>query len=91
MKYALEIGSGAMIYIARFIKTSSGIHNLIGGNKQTHRQHVGHRRILSFFKNNESRLIKSNAMNGSVSEENTLGRHKHVEGKYKVSYPCNRP
>jgi hypothetical protein len=30
MKYAVEIGSGAMIYIPSFIKTGSGIQNLMG-------------------------------------------------------------
>jgi hypothetical protein len=31
MKYAIEMGSGAMIYIPSFIKTGSGIQKLIGG------------------------------------------------------------
>jgi hypothetical protein len=30
MKYAVEIGSGAMIYIPSFIKSGSGIQKLIG-------------------------------------------------------------
>jgi hypothetical protein len=30
MKYAVEMGSDAMIYISGFIKTGSGIHKLIG-------------------------------------------------------------
>jgi hypothetical protein len=30
MKYAAEMDSGAMIYIASFIKTGSGIQKLIG-------------------------------------------------------------
>jgi hypothetical protein len=34
MKYAVEMGSGGMIYIPSFIKIGSGIQNLIGG---THR------------------------------------------------------
>jgi hypothetical protein len=29
MKYAVEMGSGVMIYIQSFIKTGSGIQNLI--------------------------------------------------------------
>jgi hypothetical protein len=32
MKYAIEMGSGAMIYIPSFIKIGSGIQNLIGEN-----------------------------------------------------------
>jgi hypothetical protein len=31
MKYAVEIGSGAMIYVPIFIKIASGIKKLIGG------------------------------------------------------------
>jgi hypothetical protein len=31
MKYAVEMGSGAMIYIPGFIKPGSGIQKLIGG------------------------------------------------------------
>jgi hypothetical protein len=31
MKYAVEMGSGAMIYIPSFIKTSSAIQKSIGG------------------------------------------------------------
>jgi hypothetical protein len=34
MKYAVEMGSDAMMYISSFIKGGSGIHKLIGG---THR------------------------------------------------------
>jgi hypothetical protein len=40
MKYAVEMGSGAMIYILSFIKIGSGIQKLMGGrDSQTHRQH----------------------------------------------------
>jgi hypothetical protein len=35
MKYAVEMGSGAVIYIPSFIKISSAIQNLIGGNTHT--------------------------------------------------------
>jgi hypothetical protein len=31
MKYAVEVGSGAMIYIPSFIKIGSAIQKLIGG------------------------------------------------------------
>jgi hypothetical protein len=31
MKYAVEMGSSAMIYTPSFIKTGSGIQKLIGG------------------------------------------------------------
>jgi hypothetical protein len=31
MKYAVEMGSGVMIYIPNFIKIGSGIQKLMGG------------------------------------------------------------
>jgi hypothetical protein len=41
MKYAVEMGSGAVIYIQSFIRIGSGIQKLMGrsGYLQTHRQH----------------------------------------------------
>jgi hypothetical protein len=41
MKYAVEMGSGAMIYIPSFIKIGSGIQKFMvgGGYTHTHRQH----------------------------------------------------
>jgi hypothetical protein len=37
MKYAVEMGSGALMYIPSFIKIGSGIQKLIGGiHIQTH-------------------------------------------------------
>jgi hypothetical protein len=35
MKYAVEMGSGAMIHIPSFIKIGSGIQTLIGGYTDT--------------------------------------------------------
>jgi hypothetical protein len=35
MKYAVEMGSGAMIYIPSFIKIGSGIQKLTRGDTQT--------------------------------------------------------
>jgi hypothetical protein len=35
MKYAIEMDSGAVIYIPSFIKTGSGIKKLIRGDIQT--------------------------------------------------------
>jgi hypothetical protein len=35
MQYAVEMGSGVMIYIPSFIKTGSGIQKLIVGVSQT--------------------------------------------------------
>jgi hypothetical protein len=36
MKYAVEMGSGAMMRIPSFIKTGSGIQKLIRRKKNTH-------------------------------------------------------
>jgi hypothetical protein len=39
MKYAIEMGSGAIIYTASFIKTGLAIQKLMKGGTQAHRQH----------------------------------------------------
>jgi hypothetical protein len=49
MKYAVETGSGAMIYIPCFLKIGSGIQKLIVGGLQTLRQHGVGIGLLSFF------------------------------------------
>jgi hypothetical protein len=63
MKYAADMGSGAMVYIPSFLKIGSGIQKLMGGNTQTHRQHGDLLSLLLFFQNKECRLI----MNGLVT------------------------
>jgi hypothetical protein len=41
MKYAVEMGSDAMIYIPNFINIGSGIHKLIGGiHRHTDRMEI---------------------------------------------------
>jgi hypothetical protein len=35
MKYATEVGSGAVIYIPSFIKIGSGIQKLVGRDSET--------------------------------------------------------
>jgi hypothetical protein len=35
MKYAIEMGSGAMIYIPSFIKIGLGVQNLMGIHRDT--------------------------------------------------------
>jgi hypothetical protein len=42
MKYAVEMGSGGMIYIASFIKTGSGIQTLIMGIHRQERHRIGY-------------------------------------------------
>jgi hypothetical protein len=56
MKYAVQMGSGAMIYIPSFMKICSAIQKLLRGNTQTHRQHGARMNLLSFFQNKESSL-----------------------------------
>jgi hypothetical protein len=57
MKYAVEMGSGAMISTSSFIKTGSCIQKLMGrGDTQTHRQHGNLISLPSLFQNKESRL-----------------------------------
>jgi hypothetical protein len=46
MKYAVEMGSGAMIDIPSFIKIGPGIYKLIWEDTQTHRQYGGHISLL---------------------------------------------
>jgi hypothetical protein len=46
MKYAVEMGSGAMIYIPSFIKIGSGIRKLI---VEIHRQNGDRVSLLLFF------------------------------------------
>jgi hypothetical protein len=59
MKYAVEMGTGAMIYIPSFIKIDSAIQKLIGGIHRytdTHRQYGDRLRLFLRFQNKESRL-----------------------------------
>jgi hypothetical protein len=49
MKYAVEMGSGAMIHIPSLIETGSGIQNLYGGmhtHTHTHTGRISHRPTL---------------------------------------------
>jgi hypothetical protein len=48
MKYSVEIGSGAIIYIPSFIKIGSGIQHVRAGG--IYRQHGDGMSLLSFFK-----------------------------------------
>jgi hypothetical protein len=53
MKYAIEMGSGAMVYIPSFINIGSAIQKLTGGIPREHGDRIS---LLSFFQNKESRL-----------------------------------
>jgi hypothetical protein len=50
MKYATEMGSGAMKYVPSFIKTGLGIQKVIGEDSQTHREHGDGISLLSCSK-----------------------------------------
>jgi hypothetical protein len=54
MKYSVEMSSGAMICIPSFIKIVSGIKKFMGET-----QVAIHIRLLSFFQNKESELLKN--------------------------------
>jgi hypothetical protein len=55
MKYAVEMGSGAIIYIPSFIKIGSGIRKLIVV-LQTHKQYGDLISLFLFLQNNGNRL-----------------------------------
>jgi hypothetical protein len=56
MKYAVEMGSGAMIYIPSFIKIGSGFQKLTERDTQTQRQLGDLIGLLFFLQNKESGL-----------------------------------
>jgi hypothetical protein len=56
MKYAVEMCSGAMIYISSFTKIGSGIQKFMGGGIHRHTQHGDRISLLSFSQNKESML-----------------------------------
>jgi hypothetical protein len=49
MKYAVQLGSGAMIHIPSLIRIGSGIHRLIGEGIHRHRQQRDLISLLSLF------------------------------------------
>jgi hypothetical protein len=49
MKYAVDMGSGAMIYIPSFLKIGSGIQKLIGEDTQIHREPGDRIRLLLYL------------------------------------------
>jgi hypothetical protein len=69
MKYAVEMGSGAMIYIPSFIKIGPGFQKLIRGHTRTHRQHGGRISLLLFIQNKESRQKMLVRAHGAVTSE----------------------
>jgi hypothetical protein len=55
MKYAIEIGSGAIVYVPRFIKNVSGIQKMMGGYTDT-QEDTDCISLFLFFLNKEGRL-----------------------------------
>jgi hypothetical protein len=55
MKYTVEVGSGAVIYVPSFIKIDSGIQKLIGRDSKTRRD-TDLISLFLFFRNKESML-----------------------------------
>jgi hypothetical protein len=49
MKYAVKMGSGAMIYVPSFIKIGSAIEEFIGEDTQIHRQRGDRISLLIFY------------------------------------------
>jgi hypothetical protein len=58
MNYAVEIGSGDMIYIPSFLNIGSGIQKLIMGDRHTDKKVIDPISLFSFFffKIRENRL-----------------------------------
>jgi hypothetical protein len=57
MKYPVEMDSGVMIYIPSFIKSGSGIQNLMGGGIYRHTDSMEIARVyFYFFKIKRSKL-----------------------------------
>jgi hypothetical protein len=50
MKYAVEMGSGAAIYIPSFIKIGSGTQKLMGGGEIHRHTYRSHKRAFTFSK-----------------------------------------
>jgi hypothetical protein len=69
MKYAVETGSVAMIYIRSFIKIISGTQKLIAG---IHRQHGDRISLLLVYENKKIRL--KDGMSLPEIEPRLLGR-----------------
>jgi hypothetical protein len=64
MKYAVEMGSGAMICTPGFIKIGSGIQKLVGEDTQTQHDDLISLLLFVFFQNKESRqkIMKVNVI-----------------------------
>jgi hypothetical protein len=87
MKYAVEMGSDAMIYIPSFIRNGSGIDT----TRYTHRQQGDLISLLLFFFQNKGSRPKVEEMLGDRSGENTVGRKGRGNYVYFLQCPCSFP
>jgi hypothetical protein len=55
MKYSVQTGSGAIIFIPSFVDTGSAIQKLATGGTKTYGQHGDHISLLLYFQNKQSR------------------------------------
>jgi hypothetical protein len=77
MKYAVEMGLSAMIYIPSFVKTGSGIQKLMAEGAYTYRHAPTHRHtqqgdlisVLLLYQNKES--IQKTAFEADISRRST--------------------
>jgi hypothetical protein len=86
MKYAVQMGSGAMIYVPSFIESGSGIQKPIG-EIQRHRQHGDSVSLLLFLQNKVSRLSTNYATTvcGSESFSDSMNECANVHYQIKTA------
>jgi hypothetical protein len=85
MKYAVEMGSGAMIYIPSFKKIGSGNQKLMGWDSQTHRQHGDLISLFSFSQTKENRLtIKERRLTIQFTDIFALYSKNHTRQMHQV-------
>jgi hypothetical protein len=68
MKYAVEMGSGAIIYFSSFVEICLDIQKLIGRDTQKGRQHGDLVSLLVFFFQNEESRLKRDTLRMSMPE-----------------------
>jgi hypothetical protein len=90
MKYAVEVGSCAIIYMPNFIEIGSGIQKLI---VETHRHYGDRISLLLFFRNMENRLMKyypGRPRNCGLSFWRVQGIFQTSSGTHPASYLMTR-
>jgi hypothetical protein len=72
MKYAVEMGPGAMIYIPSFVKNGSGIQKLIRGYREKQTAWRLHKPTFYFFQNKKGRLKMTNGSEFDSKESGNI-------------------